>query len=374
MTAKGPMIPVASPHQSFLAHREEIEAAASRVLASGWYILGGEGEAFEREFAGHVGVAHAVGVANGTDAVELALRAAGIGPGDRVVTVSHTAVATVAAIERIGARPCLADVSPESYTLDPAALRVALEGSARGARAVVPVHLYGHPADMEAILGTARDFNLAVVEDCAQAHGAADRGRRVGSIGHLAAFSFYPTKNLGAMGDGGAVATRDPALADRLRLLRQYGWRERYISEIPGGNSRLDEVQAAILRVKLAHLDAGNARRREIAGRYDAGLGGLPLKRPAVAARCEHVFHQYTIEVGDRDRLQQILRDQGIGTAVLYPVPIHLQPAYRGRLPGADRLPCTEAAAGRILSLPIYPELQDEQVDFICDRIRRAVG
>ena len=364
------MIPVASPHRSYLAHQEEIDAAVSRVLASGGYILGREGEAFEREFADYVGVAHAVGVANGTDAVELALRAAGIGPGDRVVTVSHTAVATVAAIERIGACPCLVDISPDSYTLDPVALRCALEGSARGARAVVPVHLYGHPADMEAILEIAQENKLAVVEDCSQAHGAVYRGRRVGSIGHLSAFSFYPTKNLGAMGDGGAVATSDPALADRLRLLRQYGWRERYISEIQGLNSRLDEMQAAILRVKLGHLDADNARRREIAGQYDAGLAGLSLRQPTVATGCEHVFHQYTIEASGRDELQQALHGQGIGTAILYPMPIHMQPAYRGRLPGADRLPCTEAAAGRILSLPIYPELQDEQVDSICRVLR----
>jgi dTDP-4-amino-4,6-dideoxygalactose transaminase len=364
----------ANPGAGYQRLKAELDAAVARVLQSGWYILGRENEAFEQEFAHYLGAAHALGVANGTDAVELALRAAGIGPGDLVVTVAHTAVATVAAIERIGARPYLVDISPATYTLNPAALQGAVAGPAKGARAVVPVHLYGHPADMDAILKIAHENKLTVVEDCAQAHGAFYRGRRTGTIGQLSAFSFYPTKNLGALGDGGAVATHDPALAERVRLLRQYGWRERYVSEIPGLNSRLDEMQAAILRVKLAHLDAANARRRQIAAHYSQGLAGLPLRLPTTAAGCEHVFHQYTIETDQRDALQQTLHKAGIGSAVLYPVPIHLQPAYRGRLQGADRLPCTEAAAGRILSLPMYPELEDEQIASVCRTIRSLVA
>ena len=368
-----PMIPSAHPGASYLRLQKEIDGAVARVLAGGMYVLGTEGEAFEREFAAYIGVAHAVGVANGTDAVELALRAAGIGPGDRVVTVAHTAVATIAAVERIGARPCLVDISPDSYTLDPEALQRALNTYARGARAVVPVHLYGHPADMDAIGAIAQAHGLAVVEDCAQAHGAVYRGRKAGSLGHVAAFSFYPTKNLGAFGDGGAVVTDDPGLADRLRLLRQYGWRERYVSEIPGVNSRLDEIQAAVLRVKLSRLDEDNRRRGELAVAYACGLAGLPLKLPTVRSGCLHVFHQYTLELDQREAWRDRLRREGIGTSVLYPVPVHLQPAYQGRLAGADRLPCTEAAAGRILSLPMFPELRNDQVQHVCQALNKGM-
>ena len=360
------MVPSANPGASYQRLQKEIDGAVARVLAGGMYILGEEGEAFEQEFAAYIGVAHAVGVASGTDAVELALRAVGIGPGDLVVTVAHTAVATISAVERVGARPCLVDISPDSYTLDPEALQTALNTYARGARAVIPVHIYGHPADMEAIGSVAQAHGLAVVEDCAQAHGAVYRGRKAGSLGHVAAFSFYPTKNLGAFGDGGAVVTDDPALAERVRLLRQYGWRERYISEIPGMNSRLDEIQAAVLRVKLSRLDADNQRRIELAMAYARGLAGLPLRLPIVRPGCRHVFHQYTLELDRRGAWQDHLRRQGIGTSVLYPVPVHLQPAYRGRLAGADHLPCTEAAAGRILSLPMFPELRDDQVRHVC--------
>jgi dTDP-4-amino-4,6-dideoxygalactose transaminase len=360
----------ANPGASYLRLKPEIEAAVDRVLKSGWYILGRENEAFEHEFAEYLNVAKTVGVANGTDAVELALRAAGINHGDMVITVSHTAVATVSAIERIGALPFLVDISPDTYTMNPIALESALKGSAKNARAVVPVHLYGHPANMDEILTISKKHNLIVVEDCAQAHGATYQNRRVGSMGHLAAFSFYPTKNLGAMGDGGAIATNDPALADRIRLLHQYGWRQRYVSEIPGLNSRLDELQAAILRVKLTHLDTDNSRRKKIATAYNQGLIGLPIHLPTTADHCEHVFHQYTIETNQRDALQQSLRNQGIGTSILYPVPIHLQPAYRDCFTGSSPLSCTESSARRILSLPIYPELDDEQIHSICEAIR----
>jgi dTDP-4-amino-4,6-dideoxygalactose transaminase len=373
MSASPAAILPANPGAGYRRLKSEIDAAVARVLNSGWYIMGREGEAFEREFAAYLGVSNVVGVANGTDAVELALRIAGVAAGDTVVTVSHTAVATVAAIERIGARPILVDTCPGTYTMDPRRLQDAMGGAAYGARAIVPVHLYGHPADMDPILEIARSYNVPVVEDCAQAHGATYGGRRVGSLGRLSAFSFYPTKNLGALGDGGAVATSDPALADRLRQLRQYGWRKRYISDIPGVNSRLDEIQASVLRVKLPQLDADNARRQRIARLYDRGLSGLPLQLPATSPNCRHVYHQYTVEVDRRDALRQALRAKGIETAVLYPVPIHMQPAYRGRLGNGCHLPHTDAGASRILSLPMYPEMADEQVSFVCDAIRKAL-
>jgi dTDP-4-amino-4,6-dideoxygalactose transaminase len=258
--------------------------------------------------------------------------------------------------------------------MDPVALQHALNGPARNARAVMPVHLYGHPADMDRIMQIAQENNLVVIEDCAQAHGSTFHGQRVGGIGHLGTFSFYPTKNLGALGDGGAITTNESTIADRLRMLRQYGWRERFISEAVGVNSRLDELQAAILRVKLPHLEADNKKRRSIAALYARGLDGLPLQLPKVSTNCEHVFHQFTVETDRRDDLQHFLSSMNIGTSVLYPVPVHLQPAYYGRILCAGSLFHTERAAKRILSLPIYPELQDGQVEEICRAIRTFFG
>lgn len=331
-----------------------IDAAVARVLASGWYILGHELEQFEQEFAAYQGQAHAVGVASGTDALLLALRAAGIGPGDEVITVAHTAVATVAAVELAGASPVFVDIDPLTYTLDPALLPGVLSPRTR---AILPVHLYGQTADMKPILAFAREHGLLVIEDCAQAHGARYRGRLAGTMGDLAAFSFYPTKNLGALGDGGAVTTDRPDLAERLRLLRQYGWRERYISDIPGLNSRLDELQAAVLRVRLPLLDAENAARRKLAAVYQELLSGLPVRTPAVAAGNEAVYHLYVIETDRREALRAHLAGRRIGTGIHYPVPVHRQPAYARLGYGPGSLPITEAAAARILSLPMYPDL-----------------
>lgn len=354
-------IPQSNPKASYLAHRKEIDAALLRVANSGWYILGPEVDAFEAEFAAYHGLPHAVGVASGTDALELALRACGIGPGDAVFTVAHTAVATVVAIERCGAAPVLVDIDPMTYTMDPGALEQALKGWC-GPRpaAVVPVHLYGQLADMPAILDIAGRYGMRVVEDCAQAHGARLAGRLAGTWGDAAAFSFYPTKNLGALGDGGAVITADDGIAQRVRELRQYGWRERYVSAMPGINSRLDEIQAAVLRIKLKYLDAANQRRREIAEAYRAALSASCLKLPDPPEAALHVYHQFVIRVPDRDHLQVALRRVGIGTLVHYPQTVHQQPAYAGRVPCGD-LTHSMAAAASVLSLPLYPELDDDK-------------
>jgi dTDP-4-amino-4,6-dideoxygalactose transaminase len=366
-------IPQSSPLADYLAHRAEIDQAMTRVLESGRYILGREVEAFESEFATYLGLAGAVGVANGTDALELALRALGVGLGDAVYTVSHTAVATVAAIERTGAVPVLLDVDDETFTLDPDRLATALAhshdlGGARP-RAIVPVHLYGHPANMPAILDIARRAGLLVVEDCSQAHGARLGGQPVGTFGDAASFSFYPTKNLGALGDGGLVASDDPTVATRVRELRQYGWRDRYVSATPGMNSRLDELQAAVLRVKLRHLDAENDRRRAIAARYEARLRGSAVRPPTVSVGSRHVFHQYVIRTKSRDTLRKRLRDRGVATAIHYPVAVHRQPAYTGRVPIPHNLAVTDRLVDEIVSLPVFPALSDADVDRVSEAI-----
>jgi len=358
-------IPVADPRAQYLAHAGEIDAAMRRVLESGRYILGPECEHFEREFAAFAGVQHGVGVANGTDALHLALRACGIGPGDEVITVSHTAVATVAAIELCGATPVLVDIDPVYFTMDPEELAAAFTNRTR---AVIPVHLYGQPADLGRIVPMARERGIRVIEDCAQAHGATCDGRPVGSWGDLATFSFYPTKNLGAIGDGGIVVTNDPQLAERARAFREYGWSERYVSATPGTNSRLDELQAGVLRVKLAHLARDNERRRELAAFYDRALAGTDLVLPAVRPNASHVYHLYVVRSRARNALQQALEARGIGSLVHYPVPVHLQPAYRSRLRHAD-MRHTERAAASVLSLPMYPELSDDDAQYVAEAV-----
>jgi hypothetical protein len=363
----GGIIPQANPGAGYRAHKAEIDAAIGRVLDSGWYILGQEGRAFEAEFAAWLGAGTAVGCGNGTDAIALALRGLGIGAGSTVVTVSHTAVATVAAIESTGATPLLIDIEPDHYTMDPAELDQVLRSPPAGLppiRAVVPVHLYGQPADVGVIDTLCRRHGALLIEDCAQAHGARRSGRMVGTFGDAATFSFYPTKNLGALGDGGAVVARDPAVAARIAALRQYGWTRHYISDEVGMNSRLDELQAAVLRVKLPHLDAANARRREIARAYDAVLGA---RAPRRRRGSECVYHLYVVRVVDRDAVQARLRERGVGTGVHYPVPVHSQPAYAGRVAlGPSRCVETERAAGEVLSLPLYPELTAAEVALVC--------
>jgi len=364
----------ANPGASYRELKGQIDAAVARVLNSGMYILGSEVAAFEAEFARWQASRHALGCANGTDALALILRGLGIGAGAAVVTVSHTAVATVAAIEMTGAAPVLVDVEPDYFTMDPRDLQRILERPPAGLapiRAVIPVHLYGQAADLDSILPICDRLGVAVIEDCSQAHGALYKGRKVGAFGRAAAFSLYPTKNLGAFGDGGIVTTDDDALAARIGSLRQYGWKDRYISDSVGVNSRLDEIQAAILRVKLPHLDEHNVRRDVIAQRYDAALVNGRLRPPARRPGATHVFHQYVVQSPDRDALKIRLNRLGIGAGIHYPVPVHRQPAYVGRValgPAACR--ATEVAAGRVLSLPVYPELTEAEVA----RVSEALG
>jgi dTDP-4-amino-4,6-dideoxygalactose transaminase len=373
-------VPVAEPKRSYLAHKEAIDRAIATVLSAGHYILGEEVTAFETSFAEFVGVRAAVGVASGTDALVLALRAHGIQPGDGVVTVSHTSVATVAAVELVGAVPVLADIEPEFYTLNPASLQRALAGDISGGhgtrppiKAVIAVHLYGQPAAMSDIAAICTGRSIALIEDCAQAHGASLASRGIGGWG-TAAFSFYPTKNLGALGDGGAVTSNDPAVVEKVKMLREYGWRQRNVSKIPGTNSRLDELQAAILRAKLPWLAENNRRRQKIALAYDKGLGDA-IARPARRPDAEHVFHQYVVRVADRHAFQEALRRYGIGTNVHYPVPVHLQPAYCDRIWLAQgALPVTERAAKEVLSLPMFPELTDDEVSLTIETILGVIA
>ena len=368
------LIPQANPGAGYTALKAEIDAAVARTLSSGWYILGDELRAFETEFAAWLGVHAVIGCGNGTDAIALALRAFDIGPGATVVTVSHTAVATVAAIEMTGATPLLIDIDPAYFTMDPHALAQVLRQPPPGLppiRAVVVVHLYGQPADLDQIVPLCRQHSVVLIEDCAQAHGARIHGTRVGRFGDAATFSFYPTKNLGALGDGGAVAVSDPHLADRIAALRQYGWHRHYVSESVGVNSRLDEVQAAVLRVKLAHLDDHNTRRASIAETYTKTLADTAMRPPGQRDGATHAYHLYVTRSTDRDRFQQLLRAQGVGSGIHYPVPVHLQPAYAGRLAlGPGGCPQTERAASEVLSLPLYPELTDTDVTTVCAALK----
>jgi dTDP-4-amino-4,6-dideoxygalactose transaminase len=339
--------------------RLDLDEAINNVLNHGSFILGEELRLFESEFAGFCGVAVVVGVASGGDALQIALRALEIGSGDEVITVSHTSVATVAAIELVGARPVLADIDPARYTLDPGKLEPLIT---KRTRAIIPVHLYGCPADLHPILAIAARYGLRVIEDCAQAHGARYHGKPVGSWGDLGAFSFYPTKNLGAFGDAGAVTTNDPDLAERVRLLRQHGWQTRYVSSLKGLNSRLDELQAAILRVKLRYLDGWNDRRRQLAGLYTNLLSGQGIALPYQPDDSLHVFHQYTIRSAERDDLRAFLKSRGINTLVHYPIPVHLQPAYLDLGYPEGNLPASESAANQVLSLPLFPELSQDEI------------
>lgn len=360
------MIPVASPLASYQSAREDIDAAVSRVLASGTYILGSEVEALEDEFASYLEVPHAVAVANGTDGLALAMRALDVGPGDEVITVSHTAVATVAAIEQVGATPVLVDIMPGTYTLDfEAARNITTERTA----AVIPVHIYGQSADLDAALAYRTDTGVPIIEDCAQAHGARWNGQRVGTLGDIGVFSCYPTKNLGALGDAGLIATASDALAERIRRIREYGWQERNSSIEPGVNSRLDEMQAAILRVQLARLDRQNARRAVIARRYSSAFSDLAMVAPSTRDGATHVFHLFVCEVDDRAAFQAHLNDRGVGSAIHYPNPVHVQPAYAGRVKHGP-MPVTDRVRERIVSLPMFPELDDANVDRVIDAVR----
>lgn len=367
---------IAYPFADYLAHQPELEQAVREVLNSGKYILGQEVAAFEGEFAAFVGAERAVGVANGTDAIELILRGLEIGQGDQVVVPSHTAVASAAAILRAGATPIFVDVEPETMTMCPLALGALLESEqGRRVRAVLAVHLYGQPCDMRR-LGTLCDqAGVTLLEDCAQAHGAEYGGRRVGGIGRAAAFSFYPTKNLGAVGDGGAITTSDLELAERIHMLRQYGWVGRYVSEVAGINSRLDELQAAMLRVKLRTLPAQLAARQKWAGWYGEQLRGIAgLRLPTEQPECGHAWHLYVARSTGRDELMDHLSGLGIPVGVHYPVPIHQQPGYLSFAQASPVLPVTEGLAREVLSLPLHPYMQEEELQQVVDGVRSWTG
>jgi len=359
---------LADPGAQMRLCEESVRSAFDRVLTSGRYILGNEVQVFEREWAGFLRVQHCIGVGNGTDALALALQAVGVKAGEEVITVSHTAVATVAAIEQIGAVPVFADIDPRSRCMNPAHLPGLIS---ENTRAIVPVHIYGQPASMGNIMAVAKEHGLKVVEDCAQAHGATLGGQHVGTFGDAAAFSFYPTKNLGALGDAGAVVTNDPTLADSVRMLREYGWRERYVSLTPGRNSRLDELQAAILREKIPYLDRNNVRRRLIAATYTQALRNSTLVAPAQIEGTEHAMHLYVVECIDRPAFERFLNGAGITTGRHYPLAVHQQPAYAGRIRGSQALPITDAIYQHLVTLPCYPELREEDVAHISETLIR---
>jgi dTDP-4-amino-4,6-dideoxygalactose transaminase len=336
---------------------EELTSAMEQVARSGHFIMGPNVKAFEQEIAAYLGVKHALGVNSGTDALVIGLRAAGVGPGDEVITTPFSFFATAEAISHLGARPIFVDIDPASYNLVPELVEAA--ATAR-TRAIIPVHLFGQAADMDPIMAIATERSLRVVEDTAQALGAQYRGRQAGTLGDVGAFSFFPTKPLGAFGDGGLIATDDEEVAAEARMLRVHGARKKYHNEAIGYNSRLDELQAAVLRVKLPHLDAWNEGRRAAAARYAALLAGVEgVVAPSEEAYGRHVYHQYTIRVlaGKRDNVQQKLTEAGIGTMIYYPVPIHRLPAYAGQY---ESLPVAEAAAGEVISLPLWPEIAEE--------------
>ena len=362
-------IPLIDLQAQYRSLKPRIDAAALRVLESGRYVLGPEVAAFESEFAAYCGTRHAVGLNSGTSALHLALLACGVGPGDEVITVPFTFVATVAAIEYTGARPVLVDVEPGTLNMDP--FRIAAAITER-TKAIVPVHLHGRLADVELITGIAREHGLVVVEDAAQAHGAEHGEGRAGSFGAAGCFSFYPGKNLGAAGEGGAVVTDDDGLAARVRLLRDWGAEHKYHHVLRGYNYRLEELQAAILRVKLAEMERWTEARRTLARRYRDLLAGTDVRLPAHAAGRTHVYHVFSIRHPERDSLAAALARQGVGTGIHYPLPVHLQPGYAGLGYGAGDFPIAEQAAAEVLSLPLYPELRVDQLETVAQAVERA--
>jgi len=350
-------------------YRSELHSALDRVLDSGWFVLGEEVEAFEHEFAAYCGVAHCVGVGNGLDALHLVLQAWEIGTGDEVIVPSNTFIATWLAISHAGAVPVPVEPDPVTYNIDPARIEAAITTHTR---AIIPVHLYGQPADMDTIMSIADTYGLKVLEDAAQAHGAHYKCRRVGGLGHAAGFSFYPSKNLGALGDGGAITTNDSDLADRVRVLRNYGSRIRYQSEVKGFNSRLDELQAAFLRAKLPHLDFNNARRKKIAANYHERLAGRTLVLPSVPAWADPVWHLYVVRTEQRNNLRQRLENLGVETLIHYPISPHLQPAYLS-VQAKNNYPVTEAMANEVISLPMGPHLTDKDVDVVIQAVSESL-
>ncbi|MFO1079608.1 MAG: DegT/DnrJ/EryC1/StrS family aminotransferase [Reyranellaceae bacterium] len=366
------MIPFLDMKAVYAELRPELDAAYHRVMDSGWFVLGKEVEAFEQEYASFCGTAHCVGLGNGLEALEMVLRAWNIGAGDEVIVPSNTYIATWLAVSAVGATIVPAEPTPQGPNIDPERIEAAITPRTR---AIMPVHLYGEPADMEAIMTIARRHGLKVVEDVAQAQGARVRGRRTGALGDAGAHSFFPTKNIGAFGDGGAVTTDDPEVAERIRVLRNYGSRVKYVNIERGLNSRLDELQAAFLRVRLARLDAWNGHRRLVAARYHDGLADLPgLALPRPPQWAEPVWHLYVVRTAQRERLMSVLSEAGIGSLIHYPIPPHLQQAYADLGLGRGDLPLAEALADTVLSLPMGAHIPLEQVDTIVAAVRRAFG
>ncbi len=366
------MVPFLDLRRRIESIRPRLEAEVGRVFARSRFILGDSAAELEREFAKYCDVAHAVAVASGTDALWLALEALGVGPGDEVVTAGNTCAPTIAAIVQAGAVPVLVEVDPATLTMDPAQAEAALSPRTK---CILPVHLYGQCADLGALRSLAERRGLYLVEDCAQAHGAEYEGRRAGSVGHAGCFSFYPTKNLGALGDGGMVVTHDGALAQRLRLLRNYGYGEPNRSVLKGYNSRLDEIQAAVLLAGLDRLDEWNERRRAIAARYTAAFRGGPVTPPTEAASARHVYHLYVVRSRERERVREGLRARGVETMIHYPVPVHRQEGYSALVRiGPGGLALTERLAAEIFSLPIYPELTDREVTRVIEAVTAAAA
>lgn len=363
-------IPMVDLSAQYRALQAEINAGLAATLQATQFILGPNVRAFEEEAAAYLGVKHAIGVANGTDALHLALLALGIEEGDEVITTPFTFIATAEAIRYVGAHPVFVDIDPRTFNLNPDLIEAAITPRTR---AILPVHLFGQPADMAAIRALAIKHGLKIIEDCAQSFGADIQGRMTGSLGDAGAFSFFPSKNLGCFGDGGMVTTNSDAIAEKVRMLRNHGSKVRYYHDIIGYNSRLDEMQAVILRAKLPHIDTYNRERRRVAHRYNAKLAGLPLTTPFEDGLGTHVFHQYTLLTDQRETIQQALQAEGIASAIYYPIPLHQQNVFKADYPGLH-LPVAEDIARRCLSLPIYPELPDASIDRICAVIQRAIG
>ncbi len=361
-------VPFGDLKRRYHSIKSEVDAATTRVLESGWYILGEELARFETQFASYLDVRHAIGVGSGTEALHLALVAAGVQQGDEVITVPNTAVPTISAISFANATPVFVDVHPQTYCMDVSKIEARITARTK---AIMPVHLYGNVCDMPAIMAIAQEHGLAVIEDACQAHGAERAGKKAGTFGDFGCFSFYPSKNLGGFGDGGMVVTHDAQKAEQIRLLRNYGQTKRYYHQTIGFNSRLDDMQAALLAVQLPHLDKWNRRRQEIASLYGKYITNRQMTLPQEQKDVFHIFHLYVIRWKERDRLREYLSQKGIGTQIHYPIPCHLQEAYRSLGLGKGTCPVAEGYATEILSLPIYPELVDEEVIYVAEMINQ---
>ncbi len=357
-------IPIFDLNAQYKSIKDDIDSAVARVLDSGWFVLGKEGKAFEQEFAEYNGSEYAIGVNSGTDALHLALRALDIGPGDEVITVPNTAIPTINAISLANANPVFVDIDPLSYNLDPKKLKESINPKTK---AIMPVHLYGQPATLDEIISISEEHGIPIIEDCAQAHGATYKNRKVGTFGAMGCFSFYPSKNLGAYGDGGLITTDNKNLRDKLISLRNYGQTSRYVHEETGTNSRLDEIQAAILRAKLTHLDEWTSKRRELAETYSRSLTNVEV--PQELKDRNHVYHLYVIITDNRDELREHLTENGVGTQIHYPIPAHLQQAYQDLNKGEGSFPISEIFSNQILSLPLYPELEKEKVQKVIELV-----